>query len=309
MTGSLGSIDRVVDVIHVRGAQASVDAPADLLLEIPHGATRAHHFTSLRAQLKGPFPDNLIDFFFVNTDVGAPEGALALAHHVVARAPTRSVALLRCQIPRTFIDCNRVIDEASRPGTSSAGGMTPGVVRYVTDADDLKLLFSRYRAYRASVEAHMERVCGSGGTALMFHSYAPRSVDVEVDENIVARLHEAYRPEVEPTWPLRAEVDLISKSPEGAQLADPELVTRVKDALASGGLAATECGTYALHPVSLAHGFAVRWPTQTLCLEVRRDLLVQKFTPFSEMTADAGKCARIGALLGDALLGWWRARR
>jgi hypothetical protein len=308
MRGKLGSVDRVVEVTTVRGAQARPDAPADLLLEIPHGATRAHHFTSLRAELMGPFPDNLIDFFFVNTDVGAPEGALALAHHVVAKDPTRTVTLLRCQIPRTFIDCNRVIDEASRPTTSAAGGMTPGVVRYVTDEGDLKLLFARYSAYRSCVEAHIEDVCGRGGTALMFHTYAPRSVDVEVDEKIVERLHEAYRPEVEPAWPLRAEIDLISKAPDGALLADADLVARVKGALAADGLAATECGTYALHPVSLAHGFAVRFPSLTLCLEVRRDLLVERFTPFAEMTADAGKCARIGRVLGDALLGWWQAR-
>ena len=302
------SIDGVVEVQHVRGAQARADAPADLLLEIPHGATRAHHFASLKGQLKGPFPENLIDFFFVNTDVGAPEAALALARHVVARDPTRAVTLLVCQIPRTFIDCNRVIDEASRPTTSTATGMTPGVVRYVTDEGDLALLFSKYRAYRACITSHFEDVCGHGGTAMMFHTYAPRTVDVPVDEKIVERLHEAYRPEVEPSWPLRPEVDLITKTPDGAVLADAELIAGVLGSLTAAGLTVTDSNAYPLHPASLAHTFATRWPTQTLCLEVRRDLVVQRFTPFAEMEADAAKCARIGALLGDALLAWWQQR-
>lgn len=302
------SIDGVVEVQHLRGAQAKADAPADLLLEIPHGATRAHHFASLKAQLKGPFPENLIDFFFVNTDVGAPEAALALARHVIARDPARSVTLLRCQIPRTFIDCNRVIDEASRPSTSTANGMTPGVVRYVTDESDLALLFSKYRAYRACIESHFEEVCGRGGTAVMFHTYAPRSVDVPVDEKVVERLHDAYRPEVEPSWPLRPEVDLITKTPEGTVLADADLVLRVQASLTAAGVTVTDSNAYPLHPASLAHTFASRWPTQTLCLEVRRDLVVQRFTPFAEMEADAAKCARIGALLGDVLLAWWLSR-
>ena len=148
------SLPGVVDIEHVRGARAKPDAPADLLIEIPHGATRAHHFTALREQLHGPFPDDLIDFFFVNTDVGAPEAALALARHVVAADPSRAVTVLRCQLPRTFIDCNRVIDEATRPTTSTATGMTPGVVRYVTDERDLALLFAKYRADRSCVETH-----------------------------------------------------------------------------------------------------------------------------------------------------------
>lgn len=302
-----GSIPGVVDVIEVRGDAAAADATASLLIEVPHGATRAHHFTSLRAELRGPFPDDLIDFFFVNTDVGAPEAALALARHVVKNEPHRVATVLRCQIPRTFIDCNRVIDEASRPTTSAAGGMTPGVVRYVTDESDLRLLFERYRAYRSCIEEHFQAVCGDGGTAVMLHSYAPRSVDVPVDEKIVERLHEAYRPEVEPTWPLRPEVDLITKTPEGALLVDEKLVDEVKSAFAAGGVTVALGESYPLHPSTVAHAFASRWPRQTLCLELRRDLLVKRFTPFAEMEADDDKCARLAGLLGTGLRRWWGA--
>jgi hypothetical protein len=303
------SVPGVVDVIHVRGAAAKADAPAKLVVEVPHGATKTHHFTDLRAQLKGPFPDDLIDFFYVNTDVGAPEAALALAHHVTAKDPAASVTILHCQIPRTFIDCNRVIDEATRPGTSEKGGMTPGVVRYVTDADDLKVLFEKYRAYRASLAAHITPSLEAGGTCVMLHTYAPRSVDVPVDENIVQSLHKAYEPDVEPTWPLRPEVDLITTTPEGKVLVDDALVKRVVASFAAGGVTASLSGTYPLHPSTGAYEFAVRFPSQTLCLELRRDLVVEKFTPFAEMKADAAKVARMGLMLGDALLGWWSAKR
>jgi hypothetical protein len=36
---------------------------------------------------------------------------------------------------------------------------------------------------------------------------------------------------------------------------------------------------------------------QTLCVELRRDLVVQQFTPFAEMVADDDKVARFAELL------------
>ena len=67
----------------------------DLLVEIPHGATRAAHFDALASELVGPFPDDLRDFFFVNTDVGAPEVGGALAARVVADDPHRTAVVIR----------------------------------------------------------------------------------------------------------------------------------------------------------------------------------------------------------------------
>ena len=151
----------------------------------------------------------------------------------------------------------------------------------------------------------VEQVCTSGGTAVLLRSYAPRSIDVPVDENIVQRLHAAYAPDVEPTWPLRAEVDLITRTPEGTLLADEGLATAARAAFAAGGISATESGTYPLHPSTVAYTFANRWPRQTLCLELRRDLIVKRFTPFAEMEADLEKCDRVAGLLAGALCSWW----
>ena len=90
MASPIPSLSAVCDVTYVRGAAAAPDAPPDLLLEVAHGATRAGDFTAWTDRLRGSYGEELLDFFFVNTDVGAPELALAIARDVVARAPART---------------------------------------------------------------------------------------------------------------------------------------------------------------------------------------------------------------------------
>jgi hypothetical protein len=296
----LRSIPRVADVERFGPpADRRSPSPADLLLEVPHGATRAADFDELAAELKGPFLEGLRDYFFVNTDVGAPEVAARLAERL--GATDRRVWVVRSRIPRTFIDCNRVVDEATRPSSSKAGAMTPGVASYVKDPGDLRLLLSRYAAYRELVERAYEAVCGAGGTALMVHSYAPKEVDVPVDERIVERLREAYLPEQYPRWPWRSEADLITRTPQGERLADEGLVQRTLDAFAAAGVAATADATYALHPSTMGNRLATRYPGRTLCVEIRRDLLARDFTPFAEMAIDPAKADRMAGALAAAL--------
>jgi hypothetical protein len=294
------SIPDVCELALVRGSDSAGEP--GLLLEIPHGATRAEHFDALRHALVGSYPEDLRDFFFVNTDVGAPELALRIALALVAAQPTRCVAVLRCLIPRTFVDCNRVIDASTKPHGSAAGEMTPGVHAWVKDPRDFALLLARYGAYRERAEGLYERICGRGGLALMLHSYAPRSIDVPVDQNIVASLRAQYQPEKIASWPLRAEVDLISDDPDGRTLASSALVSAAQRELGAAGLQVARCGSYALHPSTLAHAFATTYPDLTLCLEVRRDLLVTEFTPFAEMQADPKKVERLALPLARAIL-------
>src|SRR5262245_41489222 len=104
----------VCETTLLRGAAARDGAVPGLVIEVPHGATRAAHFDALRAELAGPFADDLRDFFFVNTDVGAPETALEIARRVVAADSARTVLVIRCLVPRTFVDCNRIVDAATR---------------------------------------------------------------------------------------------------------------------------------------------------------------------------------------------------
>lgn len=297
----LRSVPGVCDVAHVRGGASPPSAAPDVLFEIPHGATKAEHFEALSRELKGPFPEGLRDFFFVNTDVGAPEVAQRTAELVVAADPARSAVVVRCLIPRTFIDTNRVVDPSAAPKATSAGQMTPGVATYVRDADDFRLLVSRHAAYQALVGEAYEQVCGAGGAALMVHTYAPKNVDVAVDDRIVERLREAYTPEVYPTWTLRAEVDLITNAPDGKLLASEALAARVAEGFAKAGLRVARNEAYALHPVSMGAVHAAKYPSRTLCIEMRRDLLVREFTPFAEMAIDPAKAERMAAVLASAL--------
>jgi len=292
----------IPDVCEVTSfGRARAGEPPGLVLEVAHGATRARDFDRLRAALVGPYPDDLREFFFVNTDVGAPEVALRVAERLCEAEPALAIAVVRCLVPRTFLDVNRLIDTDTPPGTSKPGEMTPGLHAWVRAPADRELLFARYRAYRGLVEPLVDAVCGAGGRAVMVHSYAPRSVDVAVDENIVASLRAAYAPEKRDGWPLRAPVDLIVDTPAGERLADPALVARARAAFEAAGFAVELNGAYSLHPITLAGLLAARHKGRVLCLELRRDLLVPEFTPFQEMQVDPLKIERIAAPLAAAL--------
>ena len=303
MVAPLESISDVADVTRVRGAAAPADARPDLLLEVPHGATRAAHFDALRGALVGTYAADLRDFFFVNTDVGAPELATRIAERYVAVEPTRTALTIRSLVPRTFVDCNRVITRDAVAAASAPGEITPGLMPWVRDPRDRRLLLDRHAAYRDLVERAAEVVLPRGGTALMVHTYAPRTVDVAVDEHVVRSLHEAYRPENVGRWPLRPEVDLITRTPDGAVLADGVFVARIRAAFAPLGIAPAQAQAYALHPGTLAADFAARFPRRTLCFEIRRDLLVKAFTPFAEMEIDPAAIDRIAGPFVAALAG------
>jgi len=295
MGHELRSLTDTADVVRV-GAQRGA---ADLLLEVPHGATGLADYEAVRRQLRSPLPRDLHHFFHANTDTGAPEVALAVARQFVALDPVRSALVVRSRIPRTFVDCNRLIDDATVAG--SAQGMTPGLQAWITDPADRRLLLDRYRAYRELATAAFAEVCGNGGRALMVHSYAPRSVDVPVDERIVEHLHEAYAPGRVESWPLRPEVDLIARDPDGGLLADAHLLERVQQTFTAAGFGTAVSATYPLHPSTLAHSFARKYPDRTLCLELRRDLLVTQFTPFASMAVDPARVERIARPIADAL--------
>jgi hypothetical protein len=136
---------------------------------------------------------------------------------------------------------------------------------------------------------------------VLVHSYAPKSVDVPVDERIVERLRAAYEPGEYATWPWRAEVDLITTPTGGASLADEALAARVAAGFEAEGFRVARDEAYPLHPASMGWLHASRHPGRTLCLELRRDLLVREFTPFDEMEADPAKIDRVAGVLARAL--------
>ena len=156
-----------------------VGRPAGYLIELPHGATRTAHFEALRAELGGDFPNGLKAFYFVNTDVGVPECAVEIARGL-ARSGA-STLIVRALLPRTFIDCNRVIEGGLR-----GDEMTPPVPEYVRQRDDIQTLVRLYGAYQDVARRAYEEVCRAGGLALNLHSFSPRSVRIAPDK--VARM-------------------------------------------------------------------------------------------------------------------------
>ncbi|MDB4959780.1 MAG: hypothetical protein JWO36_7349 [Myxococcales bacterium] len=295
---SLVSIPGILDVEIIRGARAHPDI--DLLIEIPHGATQTNDYTRLAARLTSPLPAALVEFFHVNTDAGAPELAVGTAKHFVAAEPTRTVAILRCRIPRTFIDCNRRVDAS--PEDFKTGKVTPGLMPWITSPEDRALLRAAYDRYVGAVREAASRLADDGAI-LLLHSYAPRTVEVEVDLDIVKSLRAAYRPETVPTWPLRPDLDVIGKTLEGVSHAPAAVVDELRRLLPE--LTVGDSATYPLHPSTLAWDHVMARPGRALCLEVRRDLLADPFEPFAEMKIGASKVDRLSVPLAAALRRWW----
>ena len=278
---------------------------ASLLIELPHGATERAHYDAVASRLHSPLPARLEQFFHVNTDFGVPELAGEIAARVAAaarKAPVMGVVVVRALVPRTFIDLNREIAVGS-PG-AVATGMTPGLPPYITDAQDRQLLISLYQQYHATVAKLYQETCsadGGGGLALALHSFAPRSVEVAVDADIVTALRSAYRPPAYGAWTLRPGVDFISGDGEGRDLAPPGLVAELRGAYVSLGLETGENATYHLHPATMGFRYSAAYPGQVLCIEFRRDLLGAPWRPFAPSPVGPRKVARLARPLAAAL--------
>jgi hypothetical protein len=263
----------------VSGAKADPQAAPDLLIEVPHGATRLLHYESLRGLLKGHYPDDLIKFFYVNTDVGAPETAVVVARGLLARQPELKIRILRGLVPRTFVDCNRIPADAN--GESK---VTPRVPPYVTNPVDVEMVTAYHQSYVAQAELAYAEVCGSGGQALILHTYAPRSVDVgKVDGNIVEQLAEAWLPKNRRKWSKRPDVDLITTTSDGESLASRDLVEEVRRCYKSIKIDVAENDTYHLHPETLGLRWSRQYPGRVLCVELNRQRLVRKWTPLEPL--------------------------
>jgi hypothetical protein len=274
------------------------DGPAEFLIELPHGATQKAHFAALRAKLYGDYPADLREFFFVNTDVGAAECAREIAGRLAGAG--RSVLIVRGLVPRTFVDCNRRIEHG--PEQIPDRQLSPVLPAYVRDERDIRTLTELYHAYQRTARQAYAQVCDGGGVALILHTYAPRTVKIEIiDDDIVRKLHEAYEPQRFERWDRRPDIDIISEDHEGNLLAPQRLVEALKREYAAIGVRVVENRTYRLLPESMGHVHSVAYPGQVLCLEINRDLLADPFTPFQEMRIGPSKVARMAAPIAAAL--------
>jgi hypothetical protein len=288
---ALESIEGICDV-----ERFGADGDGDLLIEVPHGATRHRDFLAVRARLRSDLPDDLDAFFFVNTDVGAPECAREIAGQLASEL--RTVVLIG-RVPRTFVDLNRLLEPN---GDARPAGLTPPLPEYITAPEDIELLSSMHRRYHEVARRAYERICGRGGRALALHTYAPRSVRIDrVDGDIVRALRAAYEPEAYDRWEPRPDVDLITHDPRGRPLAPRAWVAAVQQAFAAIGIEAPENATYHLHPDTSAHTYAEAYPDRTLCLELNRALLAEPFTPFAEMHIGPDNVRRLSAPIAESI--------
>jgi hypothetical protein len=296
--GGIGSLPGVCEVEIVGDPRL---APG-LLVEVPHGATRKRHFDAARARLGGRLPEDLAAFFFVNTDVGAPECAAEIVRQVVEShtAGLGSAMVLRCLIPRTFADTNRLLDAPADP----SAGITPCIPDYIEDPADRRTLAALHDAYQDVARRAHAAVCGQAqGRSILLHTYAPRTVRIDrIDSGIVDALRRAYAPDVYDTWDLRPEIDLITAAADGTNLAPRGLVDALRQACARHGIEVTENTSYRLHPSTTGHVHATSYPGRVLCVEIRRDLLAAPFTPFEEMRVDPERARCMAAPIAAALI-------
>ncbi len=291
------SIPHIADVELIRGAQAT--GSVDLLVEVPHGASLRAHYDQLAAQLSSELPADLHHFFHCNTDTGAWEYGRRTAELMLAAHPNCSALVVRCLIPRTFIDTNRRLQQATGLGE---GGVTRAIQPYVTDSADHSLLIERHQQYTSLAQSAWTAVVGAGGLGLIPHSYMPRTLDIErVDADIVTQLHASHEPARYAACPLRAQVELITQTSDGVDLSPPGSADRLVSELAAAGLTAEICGTFHLHEATMGFRWSEAYPHRVLCLEVRRDLLVQEWTPFAQQMVDPQRVERVAGPLAQVL--------
>lgn len=294
----LDSIPGVADVLVLPGTDAPDGAVPDLLVEVPHGADRRSDYDALRGRLEGDLPADLDAFFHFNTDVGAWAYGRATAAAVLEARPRWTALLVRSLIPRTFVDCNRPSDFSGDHSVQ----LTAGLHEYIRDPRDQRLLKELHAAYVATAETAFETVCDARGTALVPHTYGPHTLDIpHIGDDIAERLRRALAPERADRRRLRPEIDLLTRDPDGKLLAPEGVEEALLEAFRDAGFHSAANDTYCLQPPTLAHTFSVRYPGQVLCLEVRRDLLVETWRPFEEMTAEAHRAERVASILAPAI--------
>jgi hypothetical protein len=266
--------------------------PPSLFIELPHGAVHVDEFQHF-ANLIPSLPKNLVDFFLVNTDVGTPELAQAIAENLKEEI---GVVILRSKIPRTLVDCNRVLSLSE--DEYRAGKVTPGIPCYVPNEHHRWLIDIHHR-YTEQATSLYKEICANGGFGIMLHSYAPKSVGIsQVGHDIVEKLHWAYREDMYKTWPTRPEIDIIGRTKEGDWLCNEGRALSLQNAFEKRGFQVELSKTYPMHPSTTAFRHASSYPDQTLCLEIRRDILMKEFIPFRVLEVDQVMISNIAECIG-----------
>lgn len=293
----------ILEVHVLQGADAALDAPPDVLIEVPHGATTRAHFDTVRGWLThSEVPPDIDAFYWVNTDLGAPEYALRFAQMLTEHAPHMTVLVLRGIVPRTFADLNRVWESAS--GAFQAAGLNRAVPDFIHDADR-PVLERAHRAYQEAVEAAYAHVLSRPGTmAFNLHTYAPISVAARPDEPVLTTLRRAYARESYPQQVRRPTGQLITARKNGPETADPALVEAVLGAYSEAGIEMAHNTPFQLHEVTTLDARAHAWPGRVLSMELSREALAAQYAPFVPLEIDPASVERLTAPLAEGFHAW-----
>ena len=96
---------------------------------------------------------------------------------------------------------------------------------------------------------------------------------------------------------------MIHADGDGVSYAPPGCIAALHEGYATLGVPMAENQTYQLHPSTMGMVWAQRFEGRVLSLEVRRDLLVERWTPFAEMEVSASAADRFAQPVVTALAG------
>ncbi|MCS6857087.1 MAG: hypothetical protein NZM37_05200, partial [Sandaracinaceae bacterium] len=180
---------------------------------------------------------------------------------------------------------------------------------YIDHPEDRNLLIKLHRSYIALVDEAYEKVMEGGGVAFIPHTYGPYELPISsVGRDIVEQLREAHRPERRNRLPVRPEIDLLTRQADGARIVEDQLVEALREKLEQAGFNVTESAVYRLVPGTQAWKHASRFPGRVLCLEVRRDLLVESYEALAPMRISWEGVLRVARPLADVIGGWLDGR-
>lgn len=306
------AIEGVCEVWWRSGPDAREEAPPDLFIDLPHGATELAHLHAIKRGLRD-YPGDEYDLFFLaNTDQGSPEYALRLAELltdpsawsdpvVQHRAARTKIVLLRSLLPRTIVDVNRVW---ATQAEAKAAGLTPGVPEFVHE-DELEVLHQAFLRYHEQAAIGYASTSGAGGFALNLHTYGPISVSPVEGESIVTTLKRAYTPEHYGDYPVRPVVQLITTPPGGSLLSNGPLCDALVETYALRGIEVARDYPFNLHPATAGYTYAAKYPQRTLTMEISRAALAEVFNPFIEMTICPTKVDHMARPIAEAMTRLW----
>lgn len=294
------------------GPTAKLDQPADLLLEVPHGATTPEHLLAAD-KLGAKKPTDWDTIYWCSTDQGAPEVAHTAASLLTDPAWVQinvgedaahissalNVLVIRGTIPRHLADLNRAWNpDGLEPGAPITSPTPPWLRDQPEVMEKLRHLHS---VYSEEVARAYETICGVGGFAMQVHTYSPRSVSLPNGLSGAA-LRRAWSDELREQWPTRPPGQLISSRAEGPALVPRALLEVFVEEFSRVDLALAIDDPFTMHPATMIDAWAHEFEGQMLGLEIGRAQLSESYDPLARWAPDPELVERFAGALARSIL-------